>query len=152
MAPRGEPVSFPHQPVRSFFDWITYHTVVSTSDDQIAIAPGYLQRDWKQNGRALLRVQHGFHPYCWTSSRIFSGALCQSVKRSIRGPNGPVNLEVYYDPAHTFDIDDMLASSRAGLDYYQGALQPLPVHPIPDHGVSALPLVRAIFSQHGAVL
>ena len=28
-------------------------------------------------------------------------------------------LEVYYDPAHTYDIDDMLASSRAGLDYYQ---------------------------------
>jgi aminopeptidase N len=28
-------------------------------------------------------------------------------------------LEVYYDPAHTYDIDDMLASARAGLDYYQ---------------------------------
>jgi aminopeptidase N len=40
------------------------------------------------------------------------------------GPNGPVNLEVYYDPAHSYDIDDMLASSRAGLDYFQANFSP----------------------------
>ena len=40
------------------------------------------------------------------------------------GPHGPVHLEVFYDPAHTFDIDDMLASSRAGLDYYQAHYSP----------------------------
>jgi len=45
-------------------------------------------------------------------------------KETYSGPNGPVNLEVYYDPAHTFDIDDMLASSRAGLDYFQGHFSP----------------------------
>ncbi len=41
-----------------------------------------------------------------------------------RGPSGDVALEVYYDPAHTFDIDDMLAASRAGLDYYQAHYSP----------------------------
>jgi ABC-2 type transport system permease protein len=35
-----------------------------------------------------------------------------------------VALEVYYDPAHTYDIDDMLASSRSGLDYYDRAYSP----------------------------
>jgi hypothetical protein len=32
-------------------DWISLDTTVSTSPDQIAIAPGYLQREWTQNGR-----------------------------------------------------------------------------------------------------
>ncbi len=36
----------------------------------------------------------------------------------------PVNLEVYYDPAHAYDVDDMLASARAGLDYYQSHFSP----------------------------
>ena len=45
-------------------------------------------------------------------------------KEVYSGSHGPVNLEVYYDPAHTYDIDDMLASSRAGLDYYQAHYSP----------------------------
>ena len=40
-------------------DWITYHTVVSTSDDQIAIAPGYLQRDWQKDGRHYFEYSMG---------------------------------------------------------------------------------------------
>ena len=32
-------------------DWISLDTTVSTSPDQIAIVPGYLQRDWTENGR-----------------------------------------------------------------------------------------------------
>src|SRR5262249_28644135 len=32
-------------------DWIHFEATVSTSPDQIAIAPGYLQREWTENGR-----------------------------------------------------------------------------------------------------
>jgi ABC-type transport system involved in multi-copper enzyme maturation permease subunit len=32
-------------------DWITFETTVSTSPEQIAISPGYLQREWMENGR-----------------------------------------------------------------------------------------------------
>ena len=32
-------------------DWINFETTVSTSADQIALAPGYLQREWTENGR-----------------------------------------------------------------------------------------------------
>ena len=32
-------------------DWIDFETTVSTSADQIALAPGYLQREWTENGR-----------------------------------------------------------------------------------------------------
>ena len=45
-------------------------------------------------------------------------------KEAYSAPEGGVNLEVYYDPAHTYDIDDMLASSRAGLKYYEANFSP----------------------------
>ena len=54
----------------------------------------------------------------------YISARYQSRKETYHGPNGDVALEVYYDPAHTYDVDDMLASSRAGLDYYQRVYSP----------------------------
>ncbi len=103
-------------------DWITYHTVVSTAGNQIAIAPGYLQREWQQDGRHYYEYSmgstHTQNFYAYISAKY------ATRKEAYSGPNGPVSLEVYYDPAHTFDIDDMLASSRAGLDYYQAHFSP----------------------------
>ena len=122
MVPRGEPV---HSRINLFTtnsDWITYHTVVSTSGDQMAIAPGYLQREWRQDGRHFYEYSMGSTPilnfFAYLSGRY------ATRKEVYSGPNGNVSLEVYHDPAHTYDIDDMLASTRAGLDYYQAHFSP----------------------------
>ncbi len=122
MAARGEPVHTRRNLFTANADWITYHTVVSTSGDQIAIAPGYLQRAWQKGGRH-------FYEYSMGSTHILAFTAYLSGRYTVRkeaysGPDGQVNLEVYYDPAHTFDIDDMLASSRSGLDYFQAHFSP----------------------------
>jgi aminopeptidase N len=96
--------------------------VVGTSGDQIAMAPGYLQRKWQRDGR-------NYFEYSMGSTHILDFFAYLSARYTVRrevyqGAAGPVNLEVYYDPAHTYDIDDMLASSRAGLDYYQSRFSP----------------------------
>jgi ABC-2 type transport system permease protein len=103
-------------------DWITYHTVVSTSDDQIALAPGYPQREWHENGRHYYEYSMGDVKiadfYSYVSARY-------DVKRdTYAGVNGPINLEVYHDPAHPYDVDDMLASAKAGLAYYEKIYSP----------------------------
>jgi hypothetical protein len=122
MAHRGDPVHSINPIFPPDSDWITYHTVVSTSADQMAIAPGYLQREWRENGR-------NFYEYSMGSTHIldffsYISARYQSRKQTYHGPGGDVSLEVYYHPAHTYDVDDMLASSRAGLDYYQRVFSP----------------------------
>ncbi len=125
MAHRGDPA---HSLNNVFFrgesDWITYHTVVSTSPDQIAIAPGYLQRQWQADGRNFFEYSMGsthildFSPTSpvatKASSRSFTTVPAEIVSRS----------SCIHDPAHTYDLDDMLASSRAGLDYYQRIYSP----------------------------
>jgi ABC-2 type transport system permease protein len=45
-------------------------------------------------------------------------------KEQYAGVSGPISLEVYYDPAHTFNIDEMLAGSRAGLEYFEKNFSP----------------------------
>jgi ABC-2 type transport system permease protein len=93
-------------------DFVTYHSIVSTSPSQIAISPGYLVREWQQNGRRYFEYSMG-------STRIqnffsyISGEY--AVKRDTW--NG-VKLEVYYLPSHTYDVDKMIETSKAGLDYY----------------------------------
>jgi hypothetical protein len=122
MAPRGDPV---HSHLNLFTqnsDWISYHTIVSTSDDQIAIAPGYLKRDWHKDGRHFFEYDMGDVQtadfFAYISGRY-------QVRREVyQGMSGPINLEVYYDPAHEYNVETMLAASRAGLDYYEKNFSP----------------------------
>jgi len=122
MAPRGDAVQSRLNMFTPNSDWISFHAVVSTSADQIAIAPGYLQRDWEKDGRHYYEYSmgdtHVLNFYAFLSARY-------QVRREVyQGVNGPINLEVYYDPENAYDIDDMLASSRAGLAYYEANFSP----------------------------
>jgi ABC-2 type transport system permease protein len=125
---RGDPLGSRTNLFTTDADWITYNTVVSTSDHdsegkpQVAIAPGYLQRDWHQNGRHYFAYSMGntkiLDFFSYVSARY-------DVKRDVyQGINGPINIEVYYDPHHPYDVDDMIASSKAGLAYYEKNYSP----------------------------
>ena len=53
-------------------DWVNVETVISTSPDQIAIAPGSLQREWNENGRRYFhyKLDHsGLNYYSFLSAR-----------------------------------------------------------------------------------
>src|SRR5579872_4623713 len=51
MAARGDADQSRYNLFSHDSDWIKYHTIVSTTADQIAIAPGYLKREWSEGGR-----------------------------------------------------------------------------------------------------
>jgi hypothetical protein len=113
LAQRGDPVESKYQIFLQDSDWITYHTVVSTTSDQIAIAPGYPKRDWQQNRRHYFEYDMG--PTHILDFFAYISARYNVRREQYKG----TNLEVYYHPGHEYDIDDMLAAARAGLDYYQ---------------------------------
>ena len=123
MAERGDPVYgrqnlFTGQAA----DWITYHSVVSTSPDQIALSPGYLQREWTADGRHYFEYSMG-STHIQDFFNYVSGRY--QVKRDVyHGPNGPVNIEVYYDAHHPYDVDDMIEASKASLQYDEHYFSP----------------------------
>jgi ABC-2 type transport system permease protein len=125
---RGDPVGTVTNIFTPTSDWITYHTTVSTSDvdsegkPQIAVSPGYLTRDWHANGRHYFTYDMGdvktLDFYAFISARY-------DVKRDMyQGIDNPIAIEVYHIPAHTFDVDDMIAASKAGLAYYEKNFSP----------------------------
>ncbi len=119
LAPRGDP----HYARVNLFtgqqaDWVTYHTTVSTSGDQIALSPGYLQRRWSHNGRNFFEYSMGGTHIADFLSWISGRYTVKSV------PYKGVNVEVYYDSAHPYDVDRMIDAAKKGLDYDQANYSP----------------------------
>jgi len=97
--------------------WVGFETTVSTSPDQIAIAPGYLQREWVENGRRYFHYRMDtpiLNFYSWLSARY-------TERKEIW--NG-IDLAVYYHAPHGWNVDRMVDSMRKSLDYFSAAFGP----------------------------
>ena len=98
-------------------DWITFETTVSTSMDQIAIAPGYLQKEWTQDGRKYYHYkmdQKMLNFYAYNSARY------QVKKEKWDG----INLEIYYQKGHEYNLDRMMNSLKRSIGYYSENFSP----------------------------
>src|SRR5205814_1032155 len=100
-------------------DWIAFEATVSTDADQIALAPGYLQREWTQDGRRYFHYKMDvpiLNFYAFLSARY-------AVKKDVwRGADGrEVPVEIYYHPGHDYNLDAMIAGVKDSLDYYTRA-------------------------------
>ena len=91
-------------------DWIDFEATVSTSEDQIAIAPGYLQKEWVENGRRY------FH-YKMDSKILNFFAFNSAAYEVKRDKWKDVNLEIYYHKGHEYNLDRMMRGMKASLEY-----------------------------------
>ncbi len=113
MAPPGDPYYSNVNLFTPDSEWITFHTIVSTSPDQLAIAPGYLKREWTENGRHYFEYDMG-------DTRINNFFSFLSGRFDVKRDSWKdVKLEIYYTPGHEFNLDKMMESAKAGLDYYE---------------------------------
>lgn len=124
MAPVNDSVGRMNTYITNDADWIRFETTVSTSDDQIAIAPGYLQKEWTENGRRYFHYKMDctiLNFYSFMSARY-------EVKRdkwdNPRDAHQPVNIEIYYHKGHEYDLDKMILSIKKSLDYYTKNFSP----------------------------
>ena len=98
-------------------DWLNLDTTVSTSPDQIAIAPGYLQKEWTENGRRYFHYQ--------TTSPILGFWSYLSARYAVKRDKwNDVAIEVYYDPKHPYNVDRMIYGIKKSLDYYSANFSP----------------------------
>lgn len=98
-------------------DWIQFETTVSTSSDQIAIAPGYLQKEWTQNGRRYFHYK--------MDAPILNFYSFLSARYEVRRDKwNDVAIEVYYHKGHEYNIDRMIGAVKKSLDYYTRNFSP----------------------------
>ncbi|HEX6085127.1 MAG TPA: M1 family aminopeptidase [Thermoanaerobaculia bacterium] len=98
-------------------DWISLDTTVSTSADQIALAPGYLQREWTQNGRRYFHYK--------TTSPILSFWSYLSARYEVKRDRWKdIPIEIYYDKKHAYNVDRMIHGVKKSLDYFTANFSP----------------------------
>ena len=98
-------------------DWVTVNTTISTAADQIAIAPGSLVKTWTANGRKYFNYkldQKALNFYSFISGRY------EVARKKWNG----IDLEVYYDKAHAYNVPNMLSSMQKSLEYYTANFGP----------------------------
>ncbi|WP_051292885.1 ABC transporter permease/M1 family aminopeptidase [Olivibacter sitiensis] len=98
-------------------DWIRFETKVSTSVDQIAIAPGYLQKEWEENGRRY------FH-YTMDSPILNFYSYLSANYEVKKDKWKDVDIEVYYHKGHEYNLERMIKSVQHSLDYYTANFGP----------------------------
>jgi ABC-type transport system involved in multi-copper enzyme maturation permease subunit len=113
--PRARPIDDPRGLQRNFVsrdaDWIDFRVTVSTSADQVAIAPGRLEREWRQGGRRYFAYRMDvpmLNFYSFLSARY-------SVKKA---KWRDVEIEVFHHPGHAYNVDRMISAVQKSLDYY----------------------------------
>ena len=111
-----------HQYVRRDSDWVTAEIKVSTDADQTPVAPGYTVSDTVQGQRRVLVTR--------TDSPILHYFSIQSARYAVKrdvwsNPNGsPVDLAVYYHPAHDHNIQRMLDAMKVSLELFSEKFSP----------------------------
>jgi len=102
-------------------DWINFEATVSTTPDQIGIAPGYLQKEWVQDGRRYFQYK--------MDAPILNLYSIQSGEYSVRRDKwNNVTLEIYYHTGHEFDLDTMMESMKETLAYCSANYSPFQFH------------------------
>jgi aminopeptidase N len=111
MLDRDDPAGLAYNYLGHDADWITFDAEVVTDADQIAVAPGYLQKEWKDGDRR--------HFVYAMDAPILDFFAVQSARYAVKKDRwNDVAIEVYYQPGHEYNLDRMIAAVKASLDYY----------------------------------
>jgi ABC-2 type transport system permease protein len=92
-------------------DWVDMETVISTSADQMAVAPGSLVRQWQENGR-------NYYDYKFDHPSLAFGSFISARYEVAREDWNGIKIEVYYIKEHPWNVPRMLKSVEKSLDYY----------------------------------
>lgn len=103
--------------ISSDADWIAFDATVSTDPDQTAIAPGYLEREWIEDGRRHFRYTMDIPILNFYS---FLSARYEIRKDDWNG----LPIEIYYHRGHEYNLDGMIQAVKKSLDYYTTAFGP----------------------------
>lgn len=92
-------------------DWIDFASTVCTSPDQIAMAPGYLQREWTEGNRRCFRYE--------MDAPILPFWAYLSANWQVKKDKwNDVAIEIYYDAKHPYNVDRMIEATKKSLTYF----------------------------------
>ena len=109
--PREDSVALQRQSFTADADFVAFDATVSTDPDQIAMAPGYLEKEWTTNGRRYFR-------YVMDSPMPNFFSVLSARWTVTKAMWDSIPIEVYHHPTHTFNVARMIEASKASLAFY----------------------------------
>jgi len=112
---------------------IDFEAVVGTHEDQVAVAPGVLRRTWTEGERRYFRyatdapigtdlfffsADYAVHEARWQAPDGAGQASDSSGQAPATSSGQVVAIRIFHHPGHTANLDRMVRSIRASLDYY----------------------------------
>jgi ABC-type transport system involved in multi-copper enzyme maturation permease subunit len=103
-------------------DWVEFAVTVSTAPDQIAVAPGYLQRQWLEGGRHYFRYEMDAPILNFWS--ILSARYTVARDEWQQAGSRPVAIEIFYHHVHDYNVAKMIQAIKESLDYFSVEFSP----------------------------
>src|SRR5690606_19006793 len=98
-------------------DYINFEATVSTSEYQTAVAPGYLQKKWKANGRNYFNFKS-------TTPVTIDFAFVSGIYEIKKEIYKNIPIEIYYHKKHEYNIPHMINGIKATLEYCEKYFSP----------------------------
>jgi ABC-type transport system involved in multi-copper enzyme maturation permease subunit len=139
-----------------------FEAVVGTSKDQVAVAPGALQRTWRKDDRqyfhyatnapllneyAFFSARYTVREAQWVPNLPQSGQTFPTSVHGSKTTAKPVTIQIFYHPTHEANVTRMVKSAQASLAYYAQEFGPYPYshfrvleRPGPGRGMHAEPM------------
>ncbi len=103
-------------------DLVTFEATIGTSADQIAVAPGYLQKEWSEGDRRY------FHYVQDSKIDLFYNLVSADYTVSsdkAKLPDGSdVNIDIFHLATHDVNIDRFTSSFKDGIEYFSEVYGP----------------------------
>ena len=98
-------------------DFIDFDITVSTVPDQMAVAPGYLQKEWTENGRRYFHYK--------MDKKILNFYSILSARYNVKKEKwNNIDLEIFYQKGHEYNLERMFNGMKAALQYYTTNFSP----------------------------
>lgn len=104
---------------------IDFQIVVGTAADQIGAAPGYLQKEWEEDGRRYFhyKMDQKMVPFFNVVSAQYevvrdkTSIMVDSVEQEIK-------LEIYYHKGHEYNLESMMKGMKNSFAYFSENFSP----------------------------
>ncbi|HMD69825.1 MAG TPA: M1 family aminopeptidase [Bryobacteraceae bacterium] len=103
--------------ISSDADWVTYDAVISTDAGQTAVAPGELVREWTEGERR-------YFEYRTRARTIHFWSVLSARYRVLRDKWNDVDLAIYYQPGHEYNLARMMKGMKDALTYCTANFSP----------------------------
>lgn len=103
--------------LRQDSDFVDFRTTVSTTADQIAIAPGYLEREWEEGGRRYFEYV--------MDAPILNFQLFMSADYALREEmHDGIHFQIFYHADHEWNVDRMMEAAQESVSYFSEVFSP----------------------------